>query len=97
MLRCECGFEARADDRDALAASVRRHAWQIHQMALSHGDALLLTRRAETTSAPADEPTTTTSEEAGDAVKARVDGARDRDGDGADHRDRLGERGTHEA
>ena len=63
MLRCECGFEARADDREALVASVRQHARQVHRMALSHADALLLTRRAETTSAPADDQTTATSEE----------------------------------
>lgn len=62
-LQCECGFAARADDRDALVASVQRHAWQVHQMPLSHADALLLTRRAETISATADEPTTGTSEE----------------------------------
>jgi hypothetical protein len=65
MLRCECGFEARADDQGALVAIVRRHAGQVHQMALSHADALLLTRRAETTSAAADETTTTPSEEPG--------------------------------
>lgn len=63
MLRCECGFSARAEDQDALVPIVQRHAWQMHQMALSHADALLLTRRAQTTSAAADEPRTRSSEE----------------------------------
>jgi predicted small metal-binding protein len=47
VLRCECGYEARADDEDGLVAEVRRHAWQAHSMTLSHSDALQLTRRTE--------------------------------------------------
>jgi hypothetical protein len=41
-LTCDCGYEARAGDNDALAAEVQRHAWQAHGMALSHQEALLL-------------------------------------------------------
>ena len=47
MLRCECGFEARAADEEGLVALVRRHAREAHGMALSHDDALLLAFRAE--------------------------------------------------
>ena len=46
-LTCDCGFEARADDDDRLAAEVQRHAWRAHGMALSHEDALVLAFRAE--------------------------------------------------
>jgi Protein of unknown function (DUF1059) len=52
MLRCECGFKARAGDEDGLVAQVRRHAWQAHGMALSHEDALVLAFRAEFDAAP---------------------------------------------
>ncbi len=45
-LRCECGFEARADDEDGLVTEVRRHAWQRHRMPLSSAEALQLIRRA---------------------------------------------------
>jgi hypothetical protein len=47
VLQCDCGFKARADDEDGLAAEVRRHARDAHGMALSHDDALLLAFRAE--------------------------------------------------
>ena len=47
VLRCECGFEARASDEEGLIAEVRRHATETHGMALTHDDALLLTFRAE--------------------------------------------------
>jgi len=47
VLRCECGFEARAVDEEGLAVQVRRHATETHGMALSHDDALLLAFRAE--------------------------------------------------
>jgi len=45
-LRCDCGFQARADDEDGLVTEVRRHAWQAHRMPLSPADALQLIRRA---------------------------------------------------
>ena len=46
-LHCECGFEARAEDEDGLVAEVRRHAREVHGMALSRHEALLLAFRAE--------------------------------------------------
>jgi len=47
LLRCDCGFEARADDEEGLVAEVRRHARGAHGMSLSHDEALLLAFRAE--------------------------------------------------
>ena len=47
MLRCECGFEARAADEEGLVAQVRRHARTTHGMTLSRHDALILAFRAE--------------------------------------------------
>ncbi len=47
VLRCDCGFEARAEDEDGLGAEVRRHAWEAHGMALTPHQALLLAFRAE--------------------------------------------------
>ena len=47
VLRCDCGFEARADDEDGLLEAVRRHAWEAHQMALSREEALILAFQAE--------------------------------------------------
>ncbi len=56
VLRCDCGFEARAVCEDELVAAVRRHAWEAHGMALSHDEALVLAFRAESV----DEAPTTT-------------------------------------
>jgi Protein of unknown function (DUF1059) len=47
LIRCHCGFEARAETEDELVAEVRRHASEAHGMALSHDEALLLAFRAE--------------------------------------------------
>jgi hypothetical protein len=47
VLRCDCGFEVRGTGEARLVAEVRRHAWEAHGMALSHGEALLLAFRAE--------------------------------------------------
>ena len=47
MLHCHCGFVARAKDEDRLVAVVRRHAWEVHRMALSHDEALVLAFRVE--------------------------------------------------
>jgi hypothetical protein len=52
VLQCDCGFEARADYEDGLVEAVRRHAWEAHQMALSHEEALLLAFRAELNAPP---------------------------------------------
>jgi hypothetical protein len=40
VLRCDCGFEVRAEHQDALVAQVRRHAWEDHGMALTFDEAL---------------------------------------------------------
>jgi hypothetical protein len=47
LIRCHCGFEARAENEDGLVAEVQRHASEAHGMALSHDEALLLSFRAE--------------------------------------------------
>jgi hypothetical protein len=47
VLRCHCGFEARAEGEEGLVATVRRHAWEAHGMALTDDEALLLAFRAE--------------------------------------------------
>jgi Protein of unknown function (DUF1059) len=47
MLRCDWGFEARADDEGELVARVRQHAREAHGMELSSEQALLLAFRAE--------------------------------------------------
>jgi hypothetical protein len=46
VLRCDCGFDARAEDEDGLVAEVQRHAWEVHGMSLSSKEALLLAFRA---------------------------------------------------
>ncbi len=46
VLQCDCGFEASADDADALVIEIRRHAREEHGMTLSLGEALLLASRA---------------------------------------------------
>ena len=43
-LRCECGFEARAADEEALVDQVRQHAREAHGMNLSHEEALAIAR-----------------------------------------------------
>jgi hypothetical protein len=47
VIRCDCGFEARAPHEDALVAEVRRHAWDAYGMPLSEHEALLLVFRSE--------------------------------------------------
>lgn len=46
VLRCDCGFEARAASDDELAAEVRRHARDEHGMRLSPAQAQELVVRA---------------------------------------------------
>ena len=53
VLRCECGFDARAADAEGLVAEIRRHAAEAHCMPLSYDDALLLVFHAELAGAPA--------------------------------------------
>ena len=47
VVRCDCGFEARAAHEDGLVAEVQRHAREAHGMALTPDQALLLAFRAE--------------------------------------------------
>jgi predicted small metal-binding protein len=47
VVRCDCGFEARAANEDGLVAAIQRHAWEAHGMPLSHDEALLLAVHAE--------------------------------------------------
>jgi hypothetical protein len=46
VVRCDCGFEARAGHEERLVAEVRRHAQEAHGMALTLEEALLLVFRA---------------------------------------------------
>jgi predicted small metal-binding protein len=65
VLRCECGFEARAADEERLAARIRRHAWEAHGMTLSDEDALVLALRSAG-AAPARGPSTHDNERHGE-------------------------------
>jgi len=47
LLRCDCGFEVRADGDDELVAGVRRHAFDAHGMDLTRDDVLRLALRLE--------------------------------------------------
>lgn len=47
VLRCDCGFEVRADDEADLVAQVRQHALGVHGMQLSPEDSLQMAFRAE--------------------------------------------------
>jgi predicted small metal-binding protein len=55
-LTCDCGFIARAPDGVGLVTEVRRHAWEVHRMPLSHDEALLLLFHAELAGASAIPP-----------------------------------------
>jgi hypothetical protein len=45
IVRCDCGFEARADDAAGLVEAIRLHAWEAHGMPLSYDEALMLAAR----------------------------------------------------
>jgi predicted small metal-binding protein len=45
VLRCDCGFEARADNEPELVAGVQRHALEVHGMEFSPEDVLRLAIR----------------------------------------------------
>ena len=62
-LPCDCGFIARAPDDVGLVTEVRRHAWEVHGMPLSHDEALLLLFHAELAAVTSILPETTESEE----------------------------------
>ncbi len=44
VLRCDCGFEARAEHEDELVVEVQRHAWEAHAMTLAPEEARSLAR-----------------------------------------------------
>jgi hypothetical protein len=45
-IRCECGYEVRASDEDALVEGIRRHASEAHDIAFSIELARKLAREA---------------------------------------------------
>jgi predicted small metal-binding protein len=47
VVRCECGYEARALDEEGLLAELRRHAREAHAIEFSREDALLVVLRSE--------------------------------------------------
>ena len=47
VLRCDCGFEARAEHEDELVAEIQRHAWEAHAMALAPDEARSLAFRVD--------------------------------------------------
>src|SRR5262249_62025586 len=47
VLRCDCGFEARAEDEAALVAQIQRHASDVHGMTLTWEQALELAFHVE--------------------------------------------------
>jgi predicted small metal-binding protein len=51
LLRCDCGFEVRAEDDAELVAGVQRHAFDAHGMRLTRDDVRRLAQRLD-----ADEP-----------------------------------------
>jgi predicted small metal-binding protein len=50
LLTCDCGFEARGEDEEALVGEVMRHAREAHGMTLSHEEALAVARDSTTRS-----------------------------------------------
>jgi predicted small metal-binding protein len=49
LLRCDCGYEVRADGDEELVAGVQRHALEAHAMCLTREDVLRLALRLEPT------------------------------------------------
>jgi hypothetical protein len=47
VLRCDCGYEVRADDDDVLVALAQAHARDVHDMELSAEQVLRLAARDE--------------------------------------------------
>ena len=47
LLRCDCGFEVRADDDGELVAAVQRHALEAHGMRFTPDDVRRLALRLE--------------------------------------------------
>jgi len=55
-LRCDCGFEVRAPDEDALVVAIRRHASEAHGIDFSVELAREVARNAPPTSAESGRP-----------------------------------------
>ena len=47
LLRCDCGYEVRADDETELVARVRRHALEVHGMRFTRDEVLRLAARPD--------------------------------------------------
>jgi hypothetical protein len=56
LLRCDCGFEVRAENEAELVDAVQRHALEAHAMRFSRDEVLRLSRRAEPYHASAQQP-----------------------------------------
>jgi predicted small metal-binding protein len=54
-LRCDCGFEVRACDDEALVEAIRRHAWEAHGIDFSVELALDVARSARGASSEGEE------------------------------------------
>jgi len=47
LLRCDCGFEVRAEDDAELVAGVQRHAFDVHGMDLTRDEVMQLALRLD--------------------------------------------------
>jgi predicted small metal-binding protein len=56
LLRCDCGFEVRADDDAQFVAGVQRHAFEAHGMRLTPDEVRRLAERLEPGEAIAQPP-----------------------------------------
>ena len=70
-LTCDCGFVAQARDDVGLVTEVRRHAWEVHGMPLSHDEALLLLFHCRAGRSDRDPRATTDRNRNGGAMKRR--------------------------
>jgi predicted small metal-binding protein len=56
LLRCDCGFEVRAQDDAELVEGVQRHAFDAHGMRLTQDEVRRLAERLERSEAIAEPP-----------------------------------------
>jgi predicted small metal-binding protein len=54
-LRCDCGYQVRAEDDDAFVEAIRRHAWEAHGIEFSVELALEVARSARQAPSERDE------------------------------------------
>lgn len=47
IIRCDCGYRVRARTEQRQVAEVRRHAWEVHGISFSTGEALAVLLRRE--------------------------------------------------